>query len=192
MRFADVQRMNESTLKKFLRLPGFDEHLELHRIDCLSSHGQLESFEYARETVAISTTGGDPPQAADHGARLDRGGLRARTAIQRNPRGGGRRATRGALAIARSGDGVGGTRISALIKPRCHPERNEGPLSLQAQQCIGPSLRYRMTAQLYSTSLSRSCEVVCAESAAPETGFCTSIAGNPRFFICSFRFVNIF
>ena len=48
MRFADVQRMNESTLKKFLRLPGFDEHLELHRIDCLSSHGQLESFEYAR------------------------------------------------------------------------------------------------------------------------------------------------
>ncbi len=48
MRFADVQRMNESTLKKFLRLPSFDEHLELHRIDCLSSHGQLESFEYTR------------------------------------------------------------------------------------------------------------------------------------------------
>jgi poly(A) polymerase len=51
MRFADVQRMNESTLKKFLRLPSFDEHLELHRIDCLSSHGQLESFEYARGQV---------------------------------------------------------------------------------------------------------------------------------------------
>jgi poly(A) polymerase len=48
MRFADVQRMNESTLKKFLRLPDFDEHLELHRIDCLSSHGNLDSFEYAR------------------------------------------------------------------------------------------------------------------------------------------------
>jgi poly(A) polymerase len=48
MRFADVQRMKESTLKKFLRLPGFDEHLELHRIDCLSSHGQLGSYEYAR------------------------------------------------------------------------------------------------------------------------------------------------
>jgi len=49
MRFADVQRMNESTLKKFLRLPGFEEHLELHRIDCLSSHGWLDSYEYARE-----------------------------------------------------------------------------------------------------------------------------------------------
>ena len=48
MRFADVKRMKESTLKKFLRLPGFDEHLELHRIDCLSSHGQLSSYEYTQ------------------------------------------------------------------------------------------------------------------------------------------------
>jgi len=49
MRFADVQRMKESTLKRFLRLPGFDEHLELHRMDCLSSNGITESYEYASE-----------------------------------------------------------------------------------------------------------------------------------------------
>jgi poly(A) polymerase len=48
MRFGDVERMKESTLKKLLRLPSFDEHLELHRVDCLSSHGQLDSYEYAR------------------------------------------------------------------------------------------------------------------------------------------------
>src|SRR6267378_3131846 len=36
MRFGAVQRMKQSTLKKFLRLPAFEEHLELHRIDCLS------------------------------------------------------------------------------------------------------------------------------------------------------------
>jgi len=47
MRFGVVQQMKESTLKKFLRLTGFDEHLELHRIDCLSSHGLLEAYEYA-------------------------------------------------------------------------------------------------------------------------------------------------
>jgi len=51
MRFADVERMNQSTLKKFLRLPAFDEHLELHRIDCLSSHGQLDAYEYSREQL---------------------------------------------------------------------------------------------------------------------------------------------
>jgi poly(A) polymerase len=51
MRFGDVQRMKQSTLKKFLRLPKFDEHLELHRMDCLSSNGQLDAYEYAREQM---------------------------------------------------------------------------------------------------------------------------------------------
>jgi putative nucleotidyltransferase with HDIG domain len=51
MRFGAVLQMKESTLKKFLRLPEFDEHLELHRIDCLSSHGLLDAYEYAREKL---------------------------------------------------------------------------------------------------------------------------------------------
>jgi poly(A) polymerase len=58
MRFADVQRMKQSTLKKFLRLSAFDEHLELHRIDCLSSNGNLDSFEYSREQMRSM-----PPEA---------------------------------------------------------------------------------------------------------------------------------
>jgi poly(A) polymerase len=52
MRFADIERMKESTLKKFLRLRHFDEHLELHRLDCLSSHGDLSLYEFAREKLA--------------------------------------------------------------------------------------------------------------------------------------------
>jgi len=51
MRFGDVQKMKESTLKKFLRLPSFEEHLELHRIDCLSSNGITESYDYARQKL---------------------------------------------------------------------------------------------------------------------------------------------
>jgi poly(A) polymerase len=51
MRFGQVLQMNASTLKKFLRMPAFDEHLELHRIDCLSSHGLLEAYNYAREQL---------------------------------------------------------------------------------------------------------------------------------------------
>jgi poly(A) polymerase len=58
MRFGQVQRMNQSTLKKFLRLPAFEEHLELHRIDCLSSHGQLDAYEYAQEQLRSM-----PPEA---------------------------------------------------------------------------------------------------------------------------------
>jgi poly(A) polymerase len=30
-------------------LPKFDEHLELHRIDSLSSHGLLDAYNYIRE-----------------------------------------------------------------------------------------------------------------------------------------------
>jgi len=48
MRFGDVQHMRESTLKRFLRLQHFDEHLALHRMDCLSSHGDLSLYEFAK------------------------------------------------------------------------------------------------------------------------------------------------
>lgn len=48
MRFGDVERMKESTLKRFFRLPRFPEHLELHRIDCLSSHEDLTLYDYAK------------------------------------------------------------------------------------------------------------------------------------------------
>ena len=40
MRFGDVEKMKESTLKRFFRLPEFAQHLALHRLDCLASHGQ--------------------------------------------------------------------------------------------------------------------------------------------------------
>ena len=49
MRFADVRRMKESTLKRFFRLEHFDQHLALHRLDCLASHGSLELYDFARE-----------------------------------------------------------------------------------------------------------------------------------------------
>jgi poly(A) polymerase len=51
MRFGDVMRMKESTLKRFLRLPEFDEHLELHRLDCQGSHRDLALYDFAREKL---------------------------------------------------------------------------------------------------------------------------------------------
>jgi poly(A) polymerase len=70
MRFADVQRMKESTLKKFLRLPEFDEHLELHRIDCLSSNGITESYEFALEKLRTMPPEVIRPQALITGQDL--------------------------------------------------------------------------------------------------------------------------
>lgn len=45
MRFKDVAQMKPATLKRFVRLPKFEEHLELHRLDSLSSHGKLDNHE---------------------------------------------------------------------------------------------------------------------------------------------------
>jgi poly(A) polymerase len=52
MRFGDLQRMKESTLKKFLRLPKIEEHIEQHRLDCLASHRDLSLYDFAREKLA--------------------------------------------------------------------------------------------------------------------------------------------
>jgi poly(A) polymerase len=52
MRFADVPRMKESTLKRFLRMPRFEEHLELHRLDCSASHRNLSLYELVRDQLA--------------------------------------------------------------------------------------------------------------------------------------------
>ena len=52
MRFGQVMQMKESTLKRFLRMPKFDEHLELHRVDCQASHGILTAYEFAKENLA--------------------------------------------------------------------------------------------------------------------------------------------
>lgn len=49
MRFGDILQMRESTLKRFLRLPGFPEHLALHWMDCSSAHGDLRLYEFAKE-----------------------------------------------------------------------------------------------------------------------------------------------
>jgi len=49
MRFGDVMKMKDSTLKRFFRLPQFEQHLELHRLDCQSSHRDLSLYEFAKE-----------------------------------------------------------------------------------------------------------------------------------------------
>jgi poly(A) polymerase len=49
MRFADSPRMKSSTLKRFFRLENFPEHLDLHRMDCLAAHRNLEIYDFVRE-----------------------------------------------------------------------------------------------------------------------------------------------
>jgi tRNA nucleotidyltransferase/poly(A) polymerase len=52
MKFKDVEQMRASTLKRFVRLPKFDEHLALHKLDCLASHQKLEAYDYVHGFLA--------------------------------------------------------------------------------------------------------------------------------------------
>ena len=49
MKFADAQRMKASTLKRFFRLERFDQHLALHRMDCMAASRNLENWNFVRE-----------------------------------------------------------------------------------------------------------------------------------------------
>jgi poly(A) polymerase len=57
MKFMDVAQMRKSTLKRFVRLPAFSEHLELHRLDCLSSNGRLEAYEALKNFLTETPAG---------------------------------------------------------------------------------------------------------------------------------------
>jgi poly(A) polymerase len=58
LRFKDVFEMRPATLKRFVRLPHFEEHLELHRMDCCASHGSLDAYNFVRRFVQET-----PPEA---------------------------------------------------------------------------------------------------------------------------------
>lgn len=49
MQFKDVRRMRKATLRRLLLRPTFALELELHRLDCLGSHGRLDLYEFLKE-----------------------------------------------------------------------------------------------------------------------------------------------
>ncbi len=46
MAFKDVQNMRVARLKRFMARPTFTDELELHRVDCQSSHGMLDNYYF--------------------------------------------------------------------------------------------------------------------------------------------------
>lgn len=51
LKFMNVFEMRESTLKRFLRKENFDQHMILHRLDCLASHCDLSSYRFCEQKL---------------------------------------------------------------------------------------------------------------------------------------------
>ena len=49
MVFKDVPNMRVAKLKRFMARPTFEDELELHRVDCASSHAMMENYEFLQE-----------------------------------------------------------------------------------------------------------------------------------------------
>ena len=46
MRFLNVKEMRRSTLRRLVGAPTFPTELELHRVDCVASHGMLDNYAF--------------------------------------------------------------------------------------------------------------------------------------------------
>ena len=76
MQFGDVPRMKQSTLKRFLRMPKFVEHMALHYADVMSSHGMLGPYETAQRALTEMSTEEIRPQLVLTGSDLIRAGYK--------------------------------------------------------------------------------------------------------------------
>jgi len=75
LKFKDVMKMKKSTLKRFLSMEKFEEHLELHRLDCLASHKNLANWEYCRKMMREITTEDVKPERLINGDDLINAGF---------------------------------------------------------------------------------------------------------------------
>ncbi len=62
LRFKDLPKMRPAKAKRFLLREDFLDHLELHRADCLASHGDLTGWEWA--VAAHRALLAEPPRPA--------------------------------------------------------------------------------------------------------------------------------
>ncbi|HOK39667.1 MAG TPA: CCA tRNA nucleotidyltransferase [bacterium] len=51
MKFMFVKEMRLAKLKRLLNMENFSEHLELHRLDCLASHKNLENYHFCKKKL---------------------------------------------------------------------------------------------------------------------------------------------
>jgi poly(A) polymerase len=49
MQFKDAMQMRKATLRRLLMRPTFPLELQLHRVDCLGSHGRLDVYDFLVE-----------------------------------------------------------------------------------------------------------------------------------------------
>ena len=118
MQFGDIKQMKQSTLKRFLRLPQFEEHLALHFADCSSCHGKLGLYEFAKAAYEQEEPEHERARPLVTGTRFDRAGSQAGTSVQGDVAGRGGRSTRRENQFSRARDSLDRVGIWTTPSPR--------------------------------------------------------------------------
>jgi len=71
-----VKNMKESTLKRFIAMDHFDDHMELHLADCQASHGMEDAYYFLKEKLLEFTEEEIKPKPLIGGHDLIRLGYR--------------------------------------------------------------------------------------------------------------------
>jgi poly(A) polymerase len=121
MQFKDVPKMRPSTLKRMMVRPTFPLELELHRIDCASSHGDLTHHEYLQHQLEVMSAEEIDPPALISGRDLIAMGLPPGRVFAQILE---------AVRVAQL-EGTVQTRIEALALARQHASGNVGEPSSQ-------------------------------------------------------------
>lgn len=76
MNFMNVSRMRLSTLKKFLSRSTLNDELELHKADCLASHGNIDNYTFLQEQKKVMEAKAIQPEPLIKGKDLIELGLK--------------------------------------------------------------------------------------------------------------------
>lgn len=76
MRFAHVDKMRQAKWKRLLAEPEFPLELELHRLDCISSHGKLENYLLLLDRLTEASGQTELPPPLLNGRDLIQSGLK--------------------------------------------------------------------------------------------------------------------
>ncbi len=94
MQFMNVKQMRTAKLKRFMAEPTLSEEMELHRVDCGSSNGFTDNYEFLQAKAEEFAAEPLIPPPLVTGRDLIELGLHARPALQGNPGSDPNRATR--------------------------------------------------------------------------------------------------
>jgi ABC-type dipeptide/oligopeptide/nickel transport system ATPase subunit len=168
MQFMNVQKMRVAKLKRFMAEPTFEREMELHRVDCASSNGFTDNYEFLQaKSRRIRRRAADPAAARHRPGPHQARPSHARPALQGNPRSHPDRAARRALE-----------NVELPLLYRGYTRKQRHQLAREALASVGLPDKERNTPAELSGGQQQRVAIARAIVTSPDTLFADEPTGN--------------